>query len=62
MPQCELYIVRHAIAAERGSEWPNDDKRPLTDRGIQRFKAEVAGLRSLDVSIDEVITSPLIRA
>ena len=62
MPQCELYIVRHAIAAERGSEWPNDDKRPLTDRGIHRFKEEVAGLRSLDVSIDEVITSPLIRA
>jgi phosphohistidine phosphatase len=62
MPQCELYIVRHAIAAERGSEWPDDEKRPLTERGIHRFKQEVAGLHALDVVIDEVITSPLVRA
>src|SRR5687767_9235620 len=62
MATCELYIVRHAIAAERGSEWPDDTKRPLTERGIHRFKQEVAGLRSLDASIDEIITSPLVRA
>ncbi len=62
MPQCELYLVRHAIAAERGAEWPDDEQRPLTDRGIHRFKQEVVGLRSLDVAIDEVITSPLVRA
>ena len=62
MPTCELYLVRHAIAAERGPEWPDDDKRPLTERGIHRFKEEVAGLRWLDASIDEIITSPLVRA
>ena len=38
MPPCELYIVRHAIAAERGDDWPDDDKRPLTEKGIARFK------------------------
>jgi phosphohistidine phosphatase len=58
----ELYIVRHAIAADRGPEWPDDDKRPLTDRGIDRFKEGVAGLAWLGVQLDIVLTSPLIRA
>ena len=59
---CELYLVRHAIAAERGDEWPDDSKRPLTERGIARFKEVVKGLCELDVAVDEVFTSPLIRA
>ena len=59
---CELYLVRHAIAAERGSEWPDDTKRPLTERGITRFKEVVKGLHRLDVEIDEIFTSPLLRA
>ena len=58
----ELYLVRHAIAAERGSEWPDDAKRPLTERGINRFKEVVKGLRRLDITVDEVFTSPLVRA
>ena len=36
-----LYRVRHAIAAERGPEWPDDDLRPLTERGIARFTKAV---------------------
>jgi len=62
MPPCELYIVRHAIAAERGDDWPDDDKRPLTEKGIVRFKDGLAGLTLLDVTIDEIFTSPLVRA
>ena len=62
MEPCELYLVRHAIAAERGDEWPDDTKRPLTERGISRFKEVVEGLRRLDVEIDEIFTSPLVRA
>jgi phosphohistidine phosphatase len=62
MPPCELYIVRHAIAAERGEEWPDDRRRPLTERGISRFKESLAGLDALDVAIDEIFTSPLVRA
>ena len=58
----ELYIVRHAIAAERGSEWPDDTKRPLTEEGIGRFKSAVKGLRRLGVELDEIFTSPLVRA
>jgi phosphohistidine phosphatase len=59
---CELYLVRHAIAAERGDEWPDDNKRPLTERGIARFREGLAALKTLDVAIDEIFTSPLVRA
>src|SRR5262245_51141221 len=61
MEPCDLYLVRHAIAAERGDEWPDDSKRPLTEMGINRFKEAVAGLAWLGVNIDEIFTSPLIR-
>jgi phosphohistidine phosphatase len=62
VPTCELYLVRHAIAAERGDEWPDDAKRPLTTRGIARFKEGVEGLAWLKVEIDEIFSSPLVRA
>ena len=58
----ELYLVRHAIAEPRGEAWPDDEKRPLTARGMSRFKEAVAGLRTLDVALEEIFTSPLIRA
>lgn len=58
----ELYLVRHAIAAERGEEWPDDDERPLTARGVSRFEETVEGLRKLAVEVDEIFTSPLVRA
>ncbi len=57
-----LYIVRHAIAAERGPEYPDDTQRPLTDDGISRFRKVVAGLGDLDVEVDLILTSPLLRA
>src|SRR5688500_13504131 len=58
----ELYLVRHAIADQRGPQWPNDAKRPLTEQGIARFTEAVKGLREIDVEIDETFTSPLVRA
>lgn len=57
-----LYIVRHAIAAERGPEWPDDSKRPLTHKGTARMRQAVAGLGRLGVTIDTVLTSPYTRA
>ena len=62
MEPCELYLVRHAIAADRGDEWPDDSKRPLTENGINRFKEVVEGLAWFGVEIDEIFTSPLVRA
>ena len=29
-----IYVVRHAIAAERGDQFPDDSLRPLTGKGI----------------------------
>ena len=58
----ELYLVPHAIAAERGPNYPDDRERPLTSEGIVRFKRVVEGLKDLDVKPDLVLTSPLVRA
>jgi phosphohistidine phosphatase len=57
----ELYLVRHAPAAERGSEWPDDALRPLTAEGRKSFQKAVKGLSAADVKIDLVLTSPLVR-
>lgn len=57
-----IYLVRHGLAAEQGPEFPNDDDRPLTSEGIQRMRVQVLGLRALDVRLDRVLTSPLVRA
>lgn len=57
----ELYLVRHAIAEERGEAWPDDTKRPLTAAGMTRMKKAARGLARLGVVIDVVLTSPLVR-
>jgi phosphohistidine phosphatase len=58
----ELFIVRHAIAAERGPNYPDDRERPLTNDGIARFKQAVEGLKDFDAKVELVLTSPLVRA
>lgn len=57
-----LYIVRHAVAAERGPEYPDDTQRPLTEEGISKFRKVVGGLVALEVEVDVILTSPLTRA
>jgi phosphohistidine phosphatase len=57
-----LYLVRHAVAAERGDAYPDDTKRPLTARGAGRFRRAVKGLATLEPRIDLVLTSSLVRA
>jgi phosphohistidine phosphatase len=49
----ELLLVRHAIAADQGPNYPDDRERPLTSEGVARFKRVVEGL---------VLSSPLVRA
>lgn len=60
--QIELYLVRHAIAAERGPKYPDDRLRPLTPSGSKQFAKSVPGLAEIGVVIDFVLTSPLVRA
>lgn len=61
MATLELYLIRHGIAAERGEEYPDDSKRPLTSGGISRLRKEARALEHLNVGFDHIITSPLVR-
>jgi phosphohistidine phosphatase SixA len=59
----ELFLVRHAIAAERDAEqWPDDRDRPLTAAGIVKFRAAAHGLARIVPEVDAVWSSPLRRA
>src|SRR5436309_4053788 len=62
MAMTELYLIRHGLAAERGKDWPDDSKRPLTPEGIARLRKEARGLNAVGVTFDQIVTSPLIRA
>jgi phosphohistidine phosphatase len=62
MARRSLYLIRHAIAAERGEEWPDDTRRPLTHEGAAKMRVIVSGLDALGVEIGLVLTSPLVRA
>ncbi|HEY1898402.1 MAG TPA: histidine phosphatase family protein [Steroidobacteraceae bacterium] len=61
-----LYLVRHAIAAERDAKrWPDDRQRPLTAVGARRFKRTAKSVVNLMQSagpVDRLISSPLVRA
>lgn len=57
-----LYILRHGIAADRGVDYPDDDLRPLTGKGIKRMRREARGMRVIGVAPDLIISSPLARA
>jgi phosphohistidine phosphatase len=58
----ELYLIRHGVAEERGDDWPDDTKRPLTDEGKSGLKRAARGLVRLGVVFDTMLTSPLVRA
>jgi len=62
MATLELYLIRHGVAAERGEEFPDDSKRPLTSEGIARLRKEAKALEGLGVSFDQILSSPLVRA
>jgi phosphohistidine phosphatase len=61
MPTFSLYLIRHGVAEERGEEYPDDSKRPLTAQGISRLRKEAQALDELGITIDQIITSPLLR-
>ena len=39
-----------------------DDVRPLTEKGIKRMREIACGLRALDLDLESIVTSPLVRA
>lgn len=57
----QLYLIRHGIAAQRGT-YANDDDRPLTEAGRQKTTAIATRLHQLSLRFDQLLTSPLVRA
>jgi phosphohistidine phosphatase len=58
----DLYIIRHAWAGQSGDpKWPDDSKRPLTEKGKKRFEvtADILVERGMEPTI--VATSPMLR-
>jgi phosphohistidine phosphatase len=59
----ELYLLRHGIAVERGTEGYEDDaKRPLTPKGERKMKRIAEGMKKLGLSFDLLLSSRFIRA
>jgi phosphohistidine phosphatase len=57
-----LYIVRHAFAGQHGDpRYPDDDLRPLTKKGRNRFSRLVKKLARRGFEPTLVATSPLVR-
>jgi len=57
----DLLVLRHGDAGKR-SPLPGDSKRTLTTEGRQEIVDLSNGLKSLEVKLDYVLTSPLLRA
>jgi phosphohistidine phosphatase len=61
MATLELYLIRHGVAEERGEDWPDDSKRPLTAEGIAKLRKEARGLTAIGEGFDHIVSSPLVR-
>jgi phosphohistidine phosphatase len=56
-----LYLIRHGIAAERGT-YLDDDERPLTEEGHRKTRKIAKQLYELNLRFELILTSPLVRA
>jgi phosphohistidine phosphatase len=57
-----LLIIRHAIAVPHGTPGFTDAERPLTEKGISRFREAAAGLAAILPPPAAILTSPWTRA
>lgn len=58
-----LYILRHGVAVERGTNgYKSDAERPLTPKGRRKLRRAVAAMRVMELSFDVILSSPLVRA
>ncbi len=59
----DLYILRHAIAVQRGTKgFEQDSERPLTEKGIKKMRRIARGMAALGLSFDLILSSPFLRA
>jgi phosphohistidine phosphatase len=57
----QIYLLRHGIAEDRAVDRA-DATRALTAEGIRKMEQAAAGMRRLNVAVDLLLSSPLIRA
>ncbi len=57
----EVYLIRHGIAAERGT-YAYDEQRPLVPKGIDKTTKVARSLLAKRINFDLILTSPLTRA
>jgi len=54
----KILLVRHGIAMDR-AEWSGADaERPLTDKGREKMKENVKGMKRMGIETDWILTSP----
>ena len=58
----EIYLVRHGIAAERGTHSGPDEERALTAEGRRKVRGVAEAMRAMKLSFDVILTSALVRA
>ncbi|MDA3920481.1 MAG: phosphohistidine phosphatase SixA [Salinisphaera sp.] len=63
----DIIVIRHGIALDASAAQQlglSDAERPLTPRGERRTRAAAIGLRATltDMPVDDILTSPLLRA
>src|SRR5215469_14692680 len=57
-----IYFLRHASAGKHFVNPKNDERRPLDEEGILQARYIGRMLASLDVQVDQIVSSPLKRA
>ncbi len=61
MPR-RLYFVRHGLADRAAFSGDDDRRRPLTDQGQEQLQRQAEVMACLDLGVDLIVTSPLLRA
>jgi phosphohistidine phosphatase len=61
-PRVKLYFLRHGVAQEPEDWTGPDEDRPLTKEGISRMKREADAIERLELEIQAILCSPLLRA
>jgi len=57
-----LYVIRHAKAADRGEAYPDDSLRPLVKKGHKQSEMLSKAMAVLRISLDRLCSSPYVRA
>lgn len=57
----EVYLIRHGIAAERGT-YADDEQRPLVAKGKAKTAKVAQRLLKAGLKFDLILSSPLVRA